>query len=117
VLVKSFGWLPSPENTHIPIMPAYIIARVDVTDPIRYRDYINATPAVIAQYGGKFIIRGGEIHPLEGEPETGRIVVIEFPSLERAKEFFGSEEYSKVKKLRQGAAKGQFLAIEGYARV
>jgi len=98
-------------------MPAYIIARVDVTDPIRYRDYINATPAVIAQYGGKFIIRGGEIHPLEGEPETRRIVVIEFPNLERAKEFFGSEEYSKVKKLRHGAARGQFLAIEGYAGV
>src|SRR6266566_821259 len=71
-------------------MPAYIIARVDVTDPIRYRDYINATPAVIAQYGGRFIIRGGEIVTLEGEPETHRIVVIEFPSLERAKEFFGS---------------------------
>jgi len=98
-------------------MPAYIIARVDVTDPIRYRDYINATPAVIARHGGTFIVRGGEIVTLEGEPETHRMVVIEFPSLERAKEFFGSEEYSKVKKLRQGAATGQFLAIEGYAGV
>jgi uncharacterized protein (DUF1330 family) len=94
-------------------MPAYIIARIDVTDPNQYRRYTDATPAVIERFGGKFIIRGGEVATLEGPQETRRIVVIEFPTVERAKEFFNSEEYSKVKQLREGAATGQFLAIEG----
>jgi uncharacterized protein (DUF1330 family) len=94
-------------------MPAYLIARVDVTNWERYRQYTGATPAVIARYGGKFIVRGGEIVTLEGEPERRRLVVIEFPSLARAQEFYHSPEYSKVKELRSGAAIGQFIAVDG----
>ncbi|HZR18010.1 MAG TPA: DUF1330 domain-containing protein [Verrucomicrobiae bacterium] len=96
-------------------MPAYIIARVAVTDWDQYRQYTKATPAAIARYGGKFIVRGGEIVTLEGEPENRRLVVIEFPTLERAKEFFHSPEYTQVKALRAGAAVGQFLAIDGFS--
>jgi uncharacterized protein (DUF1330 family) len=95
-------------------MPAYIIARVDVTDWDRYREYTKATPAAIEHFGGRFIVRGGEMVTLEGPEETRRLVVIEFPSLERAKKFFQSEEYSLVKKLRAGAATGQFIVINGY---
>ncbi len=94
-------------------MPAYIIARIEVTDRDRYREYTDATPAAIARFGGRFIVRGGEILALEGPPETRRVVVIEFPSLDKAKEFFHSAEYSQIKKLRDGAATGQFIAIEG----
>jgi uncharacterized protein (DUF1330 family) len=94
-------------------MPAYIIARIEVTDWDRYAEYIKATPAVIARYGGKFVVRGGRIVTLEGEPESRRLVVIEFPNLEKAQEFFKSPEYSKVKELRSGAAIGQFLAVDG----
>ena len=94
-------------------MPAYIIARVEVTDWNRYRDYTSATPAAIARYNGKFIVRGPEILTLEGEPETRRLVVIEFPSLEQAKAFYNSPEYGEAKKLRAGAAIGQFIAVEG----
>jgi len=94
-------------------MPAYIIARIEVTNRDQYREYTNATPAVIERYGGRFIVRGGETVALEGPPETRRLVVIEFPSLDKAKEFFHSKEYSQVKKLREGAATGQFIAIEG----
>lgn len=96
-------------------MPAYIIARVDVTDWERYREYTKATPAAIVKFGGKFIVRGGQIVTLEGPQETRRIVVIEFPSLEQAKAFYASEDYSIARKLREGAAIGQFLAIEGCA--
>jgi uncharacterized protein (DUF1330 family) len=94
-------------------MSAYIIARVEVTDWARYREYTKETSAAIARYGGKFIIRGGEITTLEGEPETRRLVVIEFPSLDQAKAFYHSPEYTRVKGLRAGAAVGQFLAVEG----
>ena len=96
-------------------MPAYIIARVQVTDWERYREYTRATPAAIEKFGGRFLVRGGESITLEGPPETGRVVVIEFPSLDKAKAFYRSEEYSRAKKLKEGAATGQFLAIEGYA--
>lgn len=92
-----------------------MIARVLVTDWERYREYTRATPAAIEKYGGRFIVRGGETVTLEGPPETGRIVIIEFPNLDQAKAFYNSQEYSRAKKLREGAATGQFLAIEGYA--
>ena len=95
-------------------MPAYLIARVEITDWDRYRQYTQATPAAIEHFGGRFIVRGGETLTLEGRPETRRLVVIEFPSLQRAKEFYYSEEYSRIKKLREGAAVGEFLAVEGY---
>jgi uncharacterized protein (DUF1330 family) len=96
-------------------MPAYLIARVQVTDWERYREYMKATPAAIEKYGGKFVVRDGEMITLEGPPETGRVVIIEFPSLDQAKTFYHSEEYSRAKKLREGAATGHFLAIEGCA--
>ena len=96
-------------------MPAYIIARVQVTDWERYREYTRATPGAIEKFGGKFIVRGGETTTLEGPSETARLVVIEFPSLEKAKAFYHSEEYTRAKKLREGAATGQFLVVDGYA--
>jgi uncharacterized protein (DUF1330 family) len=94
-------------------MAAYVIARVEITDPVRYQEYMKATPAAIARYGGKFIIRGGELVTLEGPPETRRLVVIEFPTLEQAKTFYNSEEYGQARALRTGAAIGQFLAVQG----
>jgi uncharacterized protein (DUF1330 family) len=96
-------------------MPGYLIARVHVTDWEHYRRYTQATPAAIEKYGGRFIVRGGETITLEGQPETGRLVIIEFPSLDQAKAFYHSEGYSRAKKLREGAATGQFLIVEGYA--
>lgn len=94
-------------------MPAYIIARVQVTDWSRYQEYTKATPGAIARFGGKFIVRGGKVVALEGEPETRRLVVIEFPSLEQAQAFYDSPEYSAARAIRAGAAVGQFLAVEG----
>jgi uncharacterized protein (DUF1330 family) len=94
-------------------MAAYIIARVEVTDWDRYKEYVKRTPGVISQYEGKFIARGGEMVTLEGPEETRRVVIIEFPSLEKAKEFFNSQEYQGARKLREGAAIAQLLAIDG----
>jgi uncharacterized protein (DUF1330 family) len=94
-------------------MPAYIIARVQVTDWERYRKYTNATPAAIQRFGGRFVVRGGKTITLEGPQETGRVVIIEVPNIDQAQAFYHSEEYSRAKKLREGAATGQFLAIEG----
>jgi uncharacterized protein (DUF1330 family) len=94
-------------------MAAYLLARVAITDWDRYKEYVKKTPGVIEKYGGKFIARGGKVETLEGTEEKGRLVLIEFPSFEKAKEFYYSEEYQETKKLRAGAASGQFLAIDG----
>jgi uncharacterized protein (DUF1330 family) len=94
-------------------MTAYLLGRVEITDPDRYKEYMKKTPGVIEKYGGKFIVRGGEVVTLEGDEETRRLVLIEFPSFEKAKEFYYSQEYQEAKNLRAGAALGQFLAIDG----
>ena len=94
-------------------MAAYIIARINVTDPDQYKEYINVTPGIIAKYDGRFIVRGGEKVTLEGPEEKWRIVVIEFPDLPKAKEFYYSPEYTDAKKIREGAALAQFVAIRG----
>jgi len=96
-------------------MPAYLIARVHVTDPERYKGYAALTPAAIAKHGGRFVVRGGAVTTLEGPPENDRVVVIEFPSAERAREFWSSPEYAEAKSKRQGAASGQFILVDGYA--
>ena len=94
-------------------MPAYMIARVNVTDWDKYNEYIKVTPGIIAKFGGRFIVRGSETVTLEGPEEKWRIVVVEFPDLEKAKEFYYSPEYTDAKKIREGAALAQFVAIDG----
>ena len=76
---------------------------------------MKVTPGAISGFGGRFIVRGGQTVTLEGPPETGRIVVIEFPSFDRAKAFYESEAYLHAKKLREGAATGQFILVDGAA--
>lgn len=94
-------------------MAAYIIGRVEVTDWTRYAEYMKLTPGIIAQYGGRFVARGGESMTLEGPQETNRVVILEFPTYEAAQQFFYSKEYAHAKTLREGAANAQFFAIDG----
>jgi len=96
-------------------MPAYIIVRAQVTDPAKYQEYAKLTPAAVAKHGGKYIARGGEVVTLEGPDEKRRLVVIEFPTLEKAKAFYHSPEYSAAKKVRAGAAVSEFIAVDGVA--
>jgi uncharacterized protein (DUF1330 family) len=94
-------------------MPAYLIARVHITNLDKYKEYMKLTPAAIAAHGGRFVVRGGAVETLEGPHEHDRVVVIEFPSVERAKTFWNSPEYGEAKAKRAGAATGQFLLLEG----
>jgi uncharacterized protein (DUF1330 family) len=96
------------------MMPAYVIARVDITDREQYQQYLKAAPPVIEQYGGKVIARSKDPITLEGPGENRRIIIIEFPSVAKAKEFYHSPEYQKAKKLREGAGTGELIVIEGF---
>jgi uncharacterized protein (DUF1330 family) len=95
-------------------VPAYIVARIQITDRERYSEYVKHTPRVIARFGGRFIVRGGEMLTLEGPDDPLRLVIIEFPSLEQAKAFYSSPDYVAVKALREGAGTGTFVAVDGY---
>ena len=94
-------------------MPAYVIVQVEVTDWEKFQDYLKESPGVIAAHGGRYRARGGETVVLEGEDQGKRIVLIEFPSLRKAQDWYNSPEYREVKQLREGAATGLLIAVEG----
>lgn len=95
-------------------MAAYLIYRATIHDMDAYRrDYMSQTPAILAAYGGKFVVRGGEIAVLEGDPETARVVVIEFPDMASAKAFYHSAEYQHARKAREGIAEAQMILVDG----
>jgi uncharacterized protein (DUF1330 family) len=94
-------------------MPAYILATVKISDMEKYKEYMKHTPGVIAKYGGKFVVRGGEKLVLEGPPLEERVVLIEFPDYATAQAWYKSPEYQELKHLRAGAAEARFIALEG----
>ncbi|MCW8878493.1 MAG: DUF1330 domain-containing protein [Kangiellaceae bacterium] len=95
-------------------MSAYIIVHVKIEDQQAYAEYTKRTPKIIESFGGKFIVRGGQTETLEGEKETLRLVVIEFPSMKNARAFYQSEEYQTAKKFREGAGEAKFVLVDGY---
>ena len=94
-------------------MPAYIIVETDITDPEQYEQYKAASPGVVAAGGGRFVVRGGDLAVLEGDWAPKRIVMLEFEDLEAAKRFYDSPAYQEAKKLREGAASLNMIAVEG----
>ena len=94
-------------------MPAYVIAEVAVTNPAGYDAYRPLAGASIAQYGGRFLARGGKTELLEGAPAPARIVVIEFANMEAAKRWYNSSEYQEALKIRLANSTGRVLIVEG----
>ncbi|MEK7210694.1 MAG: DUF1330 domain-containing protein [Candidatus Binatota bacterium] len=94
-------------------MAAYVIAEIDVTDHEGYEEYRRLGPPAIAVYGGKFVARGGKVEVLEGSWAPRRLVVLQFDSMERAKEWWASKEYSGAKQVRQKTAVTNMIVVEG----
>ena len=94
-------------------MAAYVIANVRVTDPDRYPEYISRVSQTIERHGGRYLARGGKVEVLEGDWEPQRLVILEFESMERLREFYDSAEYAPLKQLRHEAAVTQFVVVEG----
>lgn len=94
-------------------MTAYLVGVVRVDDPETYKNYTAQTPGIIARYGGKFLVRGGDVEAIEGPAFTQRMVILQFPSKEAFKTFYHSPEYQKVVKIRQGAAESNFWLVDG----
>jgi uncharacterized protein (DUF1330 family) len=94
-------------------MAAYVIADIEITDPAAYEEYRGKVPATIAQYGGKYVARGGKTEPLEGGWQPKRIALLEFPTLDQARKWYRSPEYAPLIKIRQKASRGRVIMVEG----
>ncbi len=95
------------------VMTAYVIVDIDVHDPVGYEEYKNLAPPAIAQYGGKYLARGGKTESLEGDWLPSRLVILEFENSEQAKKWLYSEEYREARQMRHATAHSQMVVIEG----
>ena len=93
-------------------MAAYVIVEIHVTDPVKFEEYKKLAQGSIGSFGGKYVARGGRMEMLEGDEIYERIVILEFPTLERAREWWASEQYRKAKELRQSSAETRMIAVE-----
>lgn len=96
-------------------MNAYIIVDIKITDPVRYGDYKKLTPGSLVPFEGNFIVRGADTETLEGDWKPERIVIIKFPSLKQAKDWWSSDLYAPAKAIRQAASITQMIMVEGVA--
>ena len=94
-------------------MKAFVIVDVTITDPARYDEYKKLTPGSLEPFDGKFLVRGGATDTLEGDWKPGRIVILEFPSMEKAKAWWSSAGYAPAKAIRQSASKTRMIVVEG----
>ena len=93
-------------------MSAFMIATITIHDPETYQQYTQLTPASIQAYGGKFVVRGGSIDTLEGEPMRERLVILEFPSRQAIHDWYNSPAYQEAAKIRQASSTGRFIVVD-----
>ena len=94
-------------------MAAYLIADVSVEDLAAYEDYRSRVPAVIEQYGGRYLVRGGDATAAEGDRAPNRMVVLEFTDMVALRRFYDSPEYAPLKAIRQRVARSDLIFVEG----
>ena len=94
-------------------MAGYVIVEIEVTDPVGYEEYKNLAGACVEKYGGKYVVRGDATETLEGDWQPKRIVILEFETVERAKEWLNSPEYREPRKMRHRTAKTNMIVVEG----
>jgi uncharacterized protein (DUF1330 family) len=94
-------------------MSAYVIVDIEVLDAVPYEDYKRLAAQTIALYGGRYVARGGRTEVLEGEWEPSRLVVLEFPTFERAMAWYDSAEYATAREIRRTSARLDMVVVEG----
>ncbi|WP_194775616.1 DUF1330 domain-containing protein [Pararhodonellum marinum] len=94
-------------------MPAFVLVEIIIKDPDAYEGYKKLTPTSIAAYDGKFVVRGGPTVTLEGQWEPERMVLLEFPDVEKAEAWWYSDAYAEAKAIRQKAAETKMIILQG----
>jgi uncharacterized protein (DUF1330 family) len=94
-------------------MAAYVISELEVRDPAAIETYRTIAAKSIAHYGGRYLVRNGAAGVAEGGPPVKSIVVVEFPSMERLREWYAPAEYAEALKVRQTALDRRLIFVEG----
>lgn len=94
-------------------MSAYVISEVDVHDAAGFAAYRTIAAKAIVQYGGRYLVRGGAANAAEGGPPPKNIIVVEFPSMEKLREWYASPEYAEALKVRRTALDRRLIFVEG----
>jgi uncharacterized protein (DUF1330 family) len=98
-------------------MPAYVISEVEVRDATGFEAYRTIAAKTIAHYGGRYLVRGGAASAAEGGPPPKTLIVVEFPSMGRLREWYVSPEYAEALKVRQTAFERRLIFVEGVAAI
>jgi uncharacterized protein (DUF1330 family) len=96
-------------------LPGYLIANLEVRDPARFEEYRQKVVPLIEKFGGRYLVRGGNVRRLEGDFPIHRLVVLEFPSVEAAQRFYESAEYEPLMKMRLASTRSEVVLVEGYS--
>jgi uncharacterized protein (DUF1330 family) len=94
-------------------MSAYVISDLEVRDPVLVERYRSLAQASIAKYGGRYLARGGAVDPVEGGWTPKNIIIVEFPTMDRAKEWYRSPEYAEALAVRRDALDRRLIFVEG----
>jgi len=94
-------------------MAAYLIVEIEVHDPAGYEEYRRLASGTVRAHDGRYLVRGGATEVLEGEWAPRRVVILEFPGVSRAKEWWSSEGYQKARAIRLRTAEARMLLVEG----
>jgi uncharacterized protein (DUF1330 family) len=92
---------------------AYVLVDIDVIDPERYEEYKRLSTLAAQRYGGKFIVRGGEVSVLEGDWRPNRLVVLEFDDEAAARRWYESPEYREAILIRHEASTSSLILVPG----
>ncbi|KAA3448250.1 DUF1330 domain-containing protein [Mesorhizobium sp. SARCC-RB16n] len=96
-------------------MPAYIISDVTIRNEVAFQTYRSRAAASIERYGGRYLVRGGQVETLEGEWHPGPLIVVEFPDVERARRWYASAEYAAALDVRDAALSRHLILVDGIA--
>lgn len=94
-------------------MAAYLVANIEIVDPVAFDEYRERVPETIAAHGGRYLCRGGAVEVWEGDFPAKRVVVLEFPSVAAIKTWYASPEYQPLLAMRERAARATLIVIEG----
>ena len=94
-------------------MAAYVIIHDEIHDQALFAQFRERVAATIQASGGRYLVRGGAIEVMDGDWKPDRIVVVEFDSADRARDWFKSPEYVEIKEIRKKAATASVVVVEG----
>lgn len=94
-------------------MPAFLVAQIDVHDPVGFEEYRARVAPVVQAYGGRYMVRTDQLEPLEGAAPKGRLVILEFPSMDAARSFYRSADYAPLLQRRLASTASDIVLVEG----